>query len=82
MSGLTASENELGKALQSFVWADTEKRKEMQEKYGVNVVPCNFYSNIPSIRDIEESFEYKETLPPYENDDLFKLDVIREVINE
>lgn len=32
---------------------------------GVNLVPVNFYSNVPSVAEIEDSFEYKGDAPPY-----------------
>ncbi len=38
------------------------------QKRGINVVPVNFYSNTPSLADIENSFEYSggPDNPPYE----------------
>ena len=63
---------EIGPILQKLSWADLETKRELQ-KYGVNVLPINFYGNSPSIEDIESSFEYSESddNPPYP-DFLFK----------
>ena len=43
----------------------------MLQQSGVNVVPANFYSNTPSLAEIEESYEYREKDPPYLNRDVF-----------
>ena len=41
------------------------------QKIGVNVTPMNFYSNLPSVADIESSFEYTGDPFPYLNSRLF-----------
>lgn len=58
-------------AVRSEVWADRAAREQIQNA-GFDVVPSNFYSTIPSIKEIEESFEYKDGCIPY--DDVFPLD--------
>lgn len=40
------------------LWADRETRREIQS-HKINIVPVNFYSNIPSVNDVECSFEYR-----------------------
>jgi hypothetical protein len=30
------------------------------QNYGVSIIPCNFYSTVPSLSEIENSFEYLE----------------------
>jgi hypothetical protein len=50
--------------LKRLVWAPAAVRDELQRS-GVNVVPANFYSNIPSIEEVRDSFEYATPLPPY-----------------
>jgi hypothetical protein len=47
-----------------WVWAPLSAREKLQQS-GVNVVPCNFYSNIPSIDEVKGSFEYDQNAPPY-----------------
>jgi len=43
------------------------------EKAGMNVVSCNFYSSVPSITEIENSFEYSSVQPPYAASPIFGL---------
>lgn len=40
------------------LWSPPEVRRKLQEQK-VNIVPANFYSDIPLISDIENSFEYR-----------------------
>lgn len=56
--------------LQRLVWSSVETRKKIQQ-YGINVLPCDFYSSTPSIEEIENSFEYGADEPPYFNVQLF-----------
>lgn len=48
----------------AWLWGDLELRRRIQA-HGVNLVSTNFYSNTPSIADIEGSFEYAAGDPPY-----------------
>ena len=36
------------------LWADSETRKKLQD-HKVNIVPANFYSDIPLVEDINHS---------------------------
>ncbi len=54
----------IGSMLQKLSWADRETRAKVQA-YGVDVIPLNYYSNIPSIEEVDNSFEYKDGAPPY-----------------
>jgi len=56
--------------LQKLVWADIETRRKLQE-HGVSVTPSNFYSTIPSIKEVEESYEYSSGQVPYPSEQLF-----------
>jgi hypothetical protein len=48
-----------------WLW-DLASRRAVQEQ-GYNIVPTSFYSNTPSIADIESSFEYADPEhPPYD----------------
>lgn len=50
---------------QQAVWASREVREQLQ-KNQVSVVPANFYSNIPTLDEIADSFEYSNIgEPPY-----------------
>lgn len=60
-----------------YLRADKETRRKIQEQ-GINLVPENFYSNIPSLADIENSFEYRDSDPaPYNSPQVFNPDVMR-----
>ena len=49
------------------MWDKPEVRAKLQKEM-VNIVPCNFYSQTPSIEEIEQSFEYRNPdQPVYEN---------------
>lgn len=52
------------------MWADSETRREIQ-KYGVNVLPINFHSSVPSLAEVDESFEYSLPEAPYLDPALF-----------
>src|SRR5256885_4457891 len=55
---------QLAQILKRLVWAPSQIRKKLQQA-GVTIIPCNFYSEIPSIEDIERSFD-----APVQNFDL------------
>ena len=40
-----------------ILWSSADVRKKIQQN-GVNITPANFYSNIPLVEDIHNSFEY------------------------
>ncbi|HEY1774500.1 MAG TPA: class I SAM-dependent methyltransferase [Gammaproteobacteria bacterium] len=51
--------------LRTWLWSDLATRRRIQAR-GMNPVPVSFYSNTPSIADIEGSFEYADVeTPPY-----------------
>lgn len=61
------------KLLKGMVWASKEERDDI-EKSGIKISPSNFYSSIPSINEIETSYEYTtsaESQPPYSSCDIF-----------
>lgn len=61
------------KHLLSIVWGDRKVRQAIEDT-GVKVVPNNFYSNIPSIQEIENSYEYtdiEKSVPPYGECNIF-----------
>ena len=41
------------------LWADLETR-ELIQQHKLNITPANFFSNIPSVAEVRESFEYRE----------------------
>lgn len=58
--------------LNEILWHDAESRLII-ERSGVKVSPCNYYSSIPSLDEIQESFEYRldDEYPPYADLDVF-----------
>ncbi|MEM9772999.1 MAG: class I SAM-dependent methyltransferase [Chloroflexota bacterium] len=67
-NNLTTEEiQQLTHLAKKVLWTSPEIRKQLQDQK-VNVVPANFYSNIPLVDDIKNSFEYKgESYEPYNN---------------
>lgn len=63
---------------QCALWQDKEVKRYLQAG-GVNLTPANFYSNLPLVEDIEQSFEYAEEeagLAPYAAGGLFDHEAI------
>ena len=57
---LTKSEFDLLiKLAKKVLWADLETR-ELIQQHKLNITPANFYSNIPSVAEVRESFEYRK----------------------
>ena len=42
-----------------MLWADLKTREVIQQ-HKLNITPANFFSNIPSVAEVRESFEYRE----------------------
>ena len=72
--------NLLGPLLRSVVWADRAGRHKLQQ-FGVNVSPVNFYSSIPSIDEIDSSYEYAPGPPPYLLDSIFDRDLLARTLD-
>jgi hypothetical protein len=65
-----------------ILWAPPEYRKILQDEK-INIVPANFYSDIPLVDDINNSFEYKQANQEvYNSGDLFNRDRIAGFIEE
>lgn len=82
--GDVLSESELDTLIQlakKVVWADPEIRQKIQ-KHKVNIIPANFYSEVPLIDDIHQSFEYKEPGEEVYNCDIFDKQVIADFIDQ
>ncbi|MDP2178381.1 MAG: class I SAM-dependent methyltransferase [Methylophilaceae bacterium] len=58
--------------IKQLLWATLDQRRSIEDA-GVKVTPCNFYSSVPSIAEIENSFEYSDDQPPYANSGIFGL---------
>jgi len=66
-SALTKKELNLFITLaKKILWSPPETRNEIQ-KNGINITPANFYSDIPLIEDIKNSFEFRTSSEIYNN---------------
>jgi hypothetical protein len=73
--------NLIGPILQRACWSDMATRAELQERFGVNVLPVNFYSNTPSVKDIQQSYEYAdEGRAPYLDPRMFDTHTLLETL--
>lgn len=54
----------IGPILQQLLRSDRQTRAKIQG-FGVNLVSTDYYSNIPSFEEIENSYEYTSEQPPY-----------------
>lgn len=60
---LSAEEfQQLVKLSKRVLWQNHETRRRLQD-LGVNIVPANFYSEIPTHAELDESFEYRDDIP-------------------
>ncbi len=48
--------------LQEKIWGSQAERR-LFEDHGLKIAPANFYSNLPTLAEIESSFEYKVEMP-------------------
>jgi hypothetical protein len=62
--------------LQRLARADPATTRRIQE-HGVDVLPLNFYSTTPSLKEIDRSFEYTESEAPYLDSRIFDPDRLR-----
>ena len=62
------------------LWAPPEVRRKLQDQK-INIIPANFYSNVPLISDIENSFEYRNSGAEIYNGGLFNKESISDFID-
>jgi hypothetical protein len=55
------------------VYADWETRRSIQN-HGINIVPANYYSDLPTIAELESSFEFADPQGPYRSPHVFDAD--------
>ena len=65
-------------AMSQLLWGCQEDRSKLQD-LGMNIIPVNFYSNIPSISETLNSFEYSEVFP-YLDSKIFDQNLLQEEI--
>ena len=61
---------------QRVMWAGPEIHRELQ-KHRIFLTPARFYADIPTIEEVESSFEYLAPNGPYNNPAVFDLDRMR-----
>jgi hypothetical protein len=68
-------------SLEQLARADLATRRALEEQHGVHVLPVHFYTGVPSIAEIEGSFEYREPAP-FADPHLFDHDRLSAVLEE
>lgn len=63
------------------LYATPEFKKKLQE-HDINIVPANFYSQIPSVDEINNSFEYKDDGNEIYNSEIFKRKNIQDFMEQ
>lgn len=63
------------------LWSSPEVRKKLQDEK-INIVPANFYSDIPLVDDILNSFEYRSPSSEIYNSEIFHRDNIAAFIDD
>ena len=66
--------------LHQLVWGDRSDRERMQD-HGLNLIPANFYSSIPSISETLNSYEYTDATPPYLDNRIFDQEKLLEELS-
>ncbi len=81
-AGLTKYElHTLIRLAKKVLWANSETRRVLQNNK-VNVIPANFYSDVPLIDDINTSFEYREDDAEIYNSGIFNKESIEGFITK
>lgn len=71
----------LAALLKRLIWAPVAVRDELQRN-GVNIVPAHFYSSIPSIDEVRNSFEYLAPGLPYLDTGIFDHDLMLGILEK
>ena len=72
------------KLAKKVLWSDLETREAIQQ-HKLNITPVNFYSNIPSVAEVRESFEYRDTeeqTGSYFSETIFSRERTQKFLNE
>ena len=65
----------------SVLWSEPEIRERIQQ-HKFNIIPANFYSNIPLIEDVRNSFEYRDGGAEIYNENIFDVKKIKEFLED
>lgn len=66
---------------QKLAYSRAELRKELEEN-GVQLLPCNFYSPVPRISEVEQSWELENDGMPYLESELYDNEFMLSFMNE
>lgn len=58
----TSEVKDLAKLAKRMIFGTNEQRRALQGE-GVNIIPANFYSEVPTLDELDDAFEYRETTP-------------------
>lgn len=73
--------SQLIRLAKKVLWSSPETRKKIQA-HKVNIIPANFYSNIPLIDEIENSFEYRLPESQIYNTEIFDREKIHQFVDD
>lgn len=63
------------------LWSSPETRKKLQDEK-INIIPANFYSDVPLVDDILNSFEYRTPRSEVYNTGIFNPETIAEFVDK
>ena len=63
------------------LWSAPEVRRRIQQ-HKVNIIPANFYSNIPLVDDVNDSFEYRVEDEEVFNSGIFDKEIISQFMGQ
>ncbi|MEM1170388.1 MAG: class I SAM-dependent methyltransferase [Cyanobacteria bacterium P01_H01_bin.35] len=64
------------------LWSDRETKRQI-ESQGIHVIPARFYSEIPTVEEVENSFEYRDTKKgPFHSPQVFNQENIINFLEE
>ena len=69
----------LAREMKDFIWRGPGIKRALN-RLGVEALPSNFYSPVPSVSEIEASFEYRPGELPYEDCPFLDAPHMREVL--
>jgi len=74
MTNQKITKNELNLLIQlakKVLWCDRATKQAIQ-KHGIHIIPARFYSEIPTIEEVENSFEYRDSEKgPFHSEKIF-----------
>ena len=73
--------NELVRLYKKYLWADIDIRRHI-EAHDISLTRSGFYSPLPSINEIENSYEYNDSKGFWFREDIFNDKTLLDTINE